>query len=371
MEDSTRKTIKNRVTIRRQFMKRGVVALAAMLANAAPNAAIADEINATIVAGHPAVFRWVKQFDEGFVPGVVAALEGSGHSMTFDSQYGGAVAKVGEELETVEAGLAELGICQALFDPGKLAVQNVTYYTPFVSDDFRLMADLMDRLHDDDPRMTDAYGKNGVVYLGSPFVVDDYLLMTKFPVESLADLEGMKIAAPGPAINWLSGTGAVGVSGNLTTYYNELKTGVYDGVIVFGSAAMPGKLHEVAPYITKAGLGAQFAGGICANTDWYEGLPDAVKSALYKGADAAGDWYISALETAVQNAFKVMGENGATIKEASPEIRAAWASGMDNSAQTWAKDLDARGIPGTEVLTLYMNAMRDAGAKPLRDWDKE
>ena len=50
--------------------------------------------------------------------------------------------------------------------------------------------------------------------------------MTDFPVESLADLRGRKIAAPGPAINWLSGTGAVGVSGNLTSYYNELQTGV-------------------------------------------------------------------------------------------------------------------------------------------------
>ncbi len=40
-------------------------------------------------------------------------------------------------------------------------------------------------------------------------------------------------------MNWLSGTGAVGVSGNLTTYYNEIQAGVYDGVIVFALAAAP------------------------------------------------------------------------------------------------------------------------------------
>ena len=44
--------------------------------------------------------------------------------------------------------------------------------------------------------------------------------------------------------------------------YNEIKTGVYDGVIVFASAALPGKLYEVAPYITKVGFGAQYAGEI-------------------------------------------------------------------------------------------------------------
>lgn len=341
------------------------------LALAVPSVAVAESFNATVAAGHPAVFRWVKMVDEAFVPGVEAALEGTGHTMSFDGQYGGSIAKVGDELETVEAGLAEIGICQSLFDPAKLAVQNVTYYTPFVSDDPRQVSELVDRLHREDVRMSAAYGENGVVYLGGPVGIDDYLLMTKFPIESLDDLDGKKIAAPGPAINWLSGTGAVGVSGNLTTYYNELKTGVYDGVIVFASAALPGKLYEVAPHVTRAGLGAQFAGGLCANADWYEGLPEEARTALHTGADAARDWYLSALEGAVENSFKVMGENGATISVASDEMRATWAAGMDNSAKTWAEGLDAKGLPGSEVLSLYMDAMRDAGATPLRDWDSE
>ena len=62
-----------------------------------------------------------------------------------------------------------------------------------------------------------------------------------------------------------------------------------------------------------------------------------------------------------------MGENGATITDASDEMRATWASGMDNAAKAWAA-----GIPGgTDVLSTYMEEMRAAGATPLRDWDKE
>jgi len=195
--------------------------------------------------------------------------------------------------------------------------------------------------------------------------------MTNFEVSSLADLEGRKIAAPGPALNWLKGTGAVGVSGNLTTYYNELKTGVYDGVIVFASAALPGKLYEVAPYVTRAGLGAQYAGALCANQDWYDALPQEAKDALTQGADAARDWYLDALEQAVETSITMMREKGATITDASDEMRTAWAAGMDNAAKEWATGLDAQGKPGTEILGLYMQAMRDAGAVPLRDWDKE
>jgi len=353
-------------------MMRKILIHSTFIATLATTAVVqADDITATVVAGHPDVFRWVKMIDEAFAPGVTAALEGSGHSFKVDGQYGGAIAKVGDELETVEAGLAEIGICQSLFDPAKLAVQNVTYYTPFVSANVRQVAELMDQLHDTDPRMTEAYEENGVVYLGAPIAIDDYLLMTGFPVNSLNDLEGKKIAAPGPAINWLSGTGAVGVSGNLTTYYNELKAGVYDGVIVFASAALPGKLYEVAPNVTRAGLGAQFAGALCANIDWYNALPNDAQQALHAGADVAQEWYVSALEEAVETSFSVMAKNGATITDASDEMRSEWAAGMDNVARDWAAGLDEKGIPGSDILSLYMNAMRDAGSTPLRDWDTE
>lgn len=347
-----------------KFLAAGAVALSA-------GAASAESISATIVAGHPPVFRWVKMISDVFVPTVEAEMQSAGHSISFSEQYGGALAKVGEELETVEAGLAELGTCQALFDPAKLAVQNVTYYTPFVTSDIRMVAGAIDGLFESQPAMTQPYADNGVVYLGAPIVIDDYLLMTNFPVSSLDDLAGRKIAAPGAAINWLSGTGAVGVAGNLTTYYNELKTGVYDGVLVFASAALPGKLYEVAPHVTRAGLGAQYAGSLCANADWYEGLDAEARAALHAGAEAAQDWYLSQLEAAVEMSFAKMAEAGATITDASPEMRRAWAAGMDNAAQPWAEGLDAGGAKASDVLSAYMDAMRAAGATPLRNWDSE
>jgi TRAP-type C4-dicarboxylate transport system substrate-binding protein len=345
-------------------------ALAALIA-ALRVTAVADSFNAIVVAGHPPVFRWVRMISEVFIPEATAGFAAAGHTITFNEQYGGSLAPVGEELEAMEAGIAQIGTCQALFDPAKLAVQNVTYYTPFVSADARQVAGLMDQLHRTDPRMTAAYEENGNVYLGAPIAIDDYLLMTTFPVTSMADLQGRKIAAPGAAINWLSGTGATGVAGNLTTYYNEIKAGVYDGVIVFASAALPGKLHEVAPYITRAGMGAQFAGALCASKDWYDGLPEAAQAALHAAADAAGAWYMDALETAAAGALTAMAEQGATVTEAPAELRAAWAGGMDNAAKAWAAALDGRGVPGSAMLAVYMEGMRAAGATPLRDRDKE
>lgn len=331
----------------------------------------AEQLAVTIVAGHPPVFRWVKHASQTFIPAVDKALEGTGISVSWSEQYGGALAKVGSELEAVEEGLAEIGLVSSLFDPAKLAVQNVTYFTPFVSSDSTAVAEWMDQLQIDNADMKASWAENGLEYLGGAIGIDDYLLMTTFPVNSIADLDGKKIGAPGPAVNWLKGTGAVGVSGNLTTYYNEIKTGVYDGVIVFASAALPGKLHEVAPYITKVGFGAQYAGGLAANKDWFDGLDPRVQTALKEAAIADRIAYHKDLDASVTKFLGIMQSQGATVTEVDQAFRETWAAGMDNVAKLWANRLDGEGKSGTAVLKAYMDTMRAAGATPVRNWDQE
>ncbi|MEQ6249995.1 C4-dicarboxylate TRAP transporter substrate-binding protein [Sulfitobacter sp. HNIBRBA3233] len=343
----------------------------ALAAGTTATPASAEEISATVVAGHPPVFRWVKHTAETFIPAVNAALEGTDYTIEWSEQYGGSLAKVGDELEAVEEGLAEIGLVSSLFDPAKMGPQNITYFTPFVSSDATLVGQWMDDLQSTNDIMQARWEENNLKYLGAAIGIDDYLLMTNFPVENISDLEGRKIGAPGPAVNWLKGTGAVGVSGNLTTYYNEIKTGVYDGVIVFASAALPGKLHEVAPYITRVGFGAQYAGGLAANLDWYEGLDPVVQQALIDGAKASRIAYHQDLDASVSKFLEMMESQGATITEVSADFRKEWADGMDNVALAFVETLNSAGLDGTAVLTSYMDTMRAAGATPVRDWDKE
>ncbi len=358
--------------MKRAFQSLGVsLGLVFATSVALPTVSFAEDINATIVAGHPPVFRWVKHASQTFIPAVNAALEGSGHTITWSEQYGGSLAKVGDELEATEEGLAEIGLVSSVFDPAKLGVQNITYFTPFVSRDVSLVAEWMDDLQTNDPVMKASWERNGLQYLGAATGIDDYLLMTNFPIETIADLKGRKIGAPGPAVNWLKGTGAVGVSGNLTTYYNEIKTGVYDGVIVFASAAVPGKLYEVAPYITKVGFGAQYAGGLAANKDWFDSLDGKVQQALFDAAKVSREAYHADLDASVSKFLEIMQSNGATVTEVDEAFRKEWASGMDNVAKAFTEKLDAAGVDGSAVLKGYMDTMRAAGATPVRDWDKE
>lgn len=332
---------------------------------------VAQRTTVNVVNGHPSVFLWVRHLSETFIPTVNAALEGSGYDIEWNEFYGGSLAPVGGELEALEAGLADVGVVPTVFEPSNLPLQNVTYVSPFGSPDPSLVAAVLNELHDTIPAMRASYERFDLVYLGAGFSLDNYFLMTTFPVESLADLQGRKIGAPGPAVNWLDGTGAVGVSGNLTTYYNDIQTGVYDGTIVFATSAAPSRLYEVAPHVTLIDFGAQYAGSIVANRSWFESQPPEIRAALEAGADAYGTAFSQALIADTEAALQTMGEAGAIISEAPAGLREAWAAALPNVSRQWARELDARGLPGSEVLSAFMQGLRDAGVDLPRQWDLE
>ena len=327
----------------------------------------AADIKATLVAGHSPALRWVGQLSDTFIPSVDEALHGTGHSIGWDPQFGGGLAGVGQELETTAEGLADIGLVLSVFDPAKLAIQNVSYYTPFSTVDTTTILNVMEVLHTENPAFETPWTKNGLTYLGGGVGTADYILMTKIPVVGMDDLEGLKIGVAGPGATWLSGTGAIPVSGNLTTYATNLKSGVLDGAILPENAALPTKLYEVAPYILKAGIGAQYAGGIAANTEWYDRQPKIVKKALKIGARAYSKAFNRELTDMASDALAEMQMRGATLTQADPEFRKEWVRGMDNAAKLWAASLSGN---GEGILATYMSALRAAGQNPLRDWDR-
>ena len=337
---------------------------------ALPATGPAQAIDVTLVNGHPPIFLWVQHLTNSFIPAVDAALEGSGHSIDWTEAYGGTIAGVGGELEAVEDGLAEVGAIPTVFMPTQLPLQNVTYNTPFGPSDPELVMQVMDMLHNEVPGMVESWHAFDTEYLGGGFALDNYLLMTTFPVHSIDDLAGRRIAAPGPAVNWVEGTGAVGVAGDLTSYYNDLQTGVFEGVIVFPTAAAPARLHEVAPYVTITDFGAQYAGTLVANRTWFQTQPEAVQEALRTGAEAYTAAYLAEQTERVAAAMETIAPDEDRLHVLAPEERERWAAALPDIAGVWAENADGMGLPGTEVLQAYMAAMEEAGAAMGRDWSQ-
>jgi TRAP-type C4-dicarboxylate transport system substrate-binding protein len=344
----------------------GAIGLAAATAPALAQ----QTIKLTAAAGHPPVFLWVKTLDEVFIPEVDRLLAADGrYKIEWTKAYGGTLIKLGSESKGIADGVADVGIVSTVFEAPKFPLQNVSYYTPFGTDDMALVSRTIAELQQRIPAMADAWTKNGLVYLAG-MALDSYHIWTKFPITRLEDLNGKKISAPGPAANWIRGTGAVAVAGSLNTYYEDIKSGVSDGVVVFTTGAWGAKVHEVAPYVTKVNFGSQFAGGVAVNKRRFDRLPPEVQAAFRAAGEKWMSEYAKAQAALVDARLKEMVAAGTKVSELPEAERKRWADALSPVAKIWAADAQSKGLPADQVLNGYMSSLTKAGVKVPRDWSQ-
>ncbi|MBA4489809.1 C4-dicarboxylate TRAP transporter substrate-binding protein [Paracoccus sp. S1E-3] len=340
------------------------IALAALSMSAA-----AEEIPLTIASSHAIQIPWVAPLQEVIVAEANKRLEamGSENRIDWTESYGGALYSFSDTLEAVGDGITDAGWIGSLWEESKMPYSNLTYFTPFTTDDAGLQMQIFSQLYSEIPALKEEWEGNNVVFLGATGA-DTYHLYTKFPVDSIDDLKGRKIIAPGPTAPWMAAVGAVPVNGALPTYYNQIETGVADGVISIVTGANPLKIQEVAPYVTLIGAGANFVGGFAVNKDVWDGLPQDVQQVLtelgpeYSARNAAllqerYDATLAALEA----------DPKVTLTTLPAEERQKWVAALPDLAGQWAENLPE----GKAMLDAYMAAIRAAGVTPVRDWKVE
>jgi TRAP-type transport system periplasmic protein len=327
-------------------------------------------IKLTAAAGHPPVFLWVKTLDETFIPEVDKKLAVTGkYKIDWTRAYGGTLMKVGSESKGVADGIADVGVVSTLFEAPKFPLQNVSYFAPFGTDRVDVVSKTIAQLQKNVPAMAEAWTKNGLVYLGG-MALDSYHIWSKFPITRFEDLNGKKISAPGPAANWIRGTGAVAVAGSLNTYYEDMKSGVSDGVVVFTTGAAAAKLQEVAPYITKVNFGSMYAGGIAFNKNRFDRLPPEVRTAIMEAGTTYTEAFAKAQSALVDLRMQQMVAAGAKVGELSDAERKRWADALSPVAKSWGAQAQSKGLPASDVINGYMAALQEAGVKVPRDWSK-
>ena len=347
-------------------MKLPVLIAAALLA-ATP--ALARDYKMTIGSSHPPVLPWTLPLKTLIVPESNKRLKamGKGDTIQWTEAYAGALYDFNNTLEGVGDGLADIGWVGSLWEPAKQPLQNVAYYSPFVTGDFRALVEVQNRLMEKVPAFAAEWTKHNTVFLGAQ-VADTYHLVTKFPVKSLEDIKGKKLLAPGAIASRVHGTGAIPVDAGLPVFYNMLQTGVADGAVILITGVLPFKLHEVAPYITKVDLGAVFSGALAMNRKTWDALPPHMKE-LFR--ELGRDYAKMCSDLVAQReaaAWEALAKNpNVKISELSQEERAKWAKALPDVAGDWAR---RNGEPGRQVLKIFMEEARKHGAKPLRDWDR-
>jgi TRAP-type C4-dicarboxylate transport system substrate-binding protein len=352
--------------------RRAVLRAAAASVVAAPTLTRAQQVlRLSLASGYPPVFLWIQELQKTFMPAVNEALAQSGNrfKVEWTASMSGTLAKIPAMVDAVKDGLCDVAHVTNIVEPLRMAAQNATFYAPFGSTSARLVTEAFNAFHRESAAARKGWDDLGLVLL-TQFALDDYILMSKVPVQTLADLKGRKIGGGGPNLRWIEGSGAAGVQTTGAAAYSDMKAGVFDAVMAPATLAVSAKFHEVAPHVVRVGFGAMNAGQVVVNRDKFRQLPEPVQQALQAAATRYQRSFLDALEAQEKDAIAQMTAGGAKVSVLPRDQRRAWAMGLPNIAREWARDIDGRRLPGTESLRFFMEYQRRNGVDVLRDWDR-
>ncbi|AVH45411.1 hypothetical protein [Agrobacterium tumefaciens] len=332
-----------------------------------------EAIGITIISGNSPQTSSVYGVVNGFIPTVDTELAKSGkYKITWNEAYSGQIAKPRAELEAVASGLGDVGLVITAYTPDKLPLHQIGFSTPFSSQNVEVQIGALNVLLDTEDAFKAEWGAFNQHALRISGIVDAYSFHSTVPMKTLEDIKGKKLAGVGANLPWIVAAGGAPVTGEMSTAYNSLQSGVYEGVLFWQQIAMALKLCEPAPYALITGAGGSPTVALTVNSDVWGGLPDEVKAAFKVGAEEWHKANIKALLEGSAAGRKVCedeyGQETATLSE--EEMR-AWASELPALGKEWAERADARGGPGAKMLSTYMAYMRDNGQTVMRDWDRE
>ena len=352
-------------------MKR-LVGLAGACAVLFAGGASVEVMKLTVVAAAPPSTTPVKAAKEYFVPEVSKRLAASGTDFRIDwtEAYSQSLAGFNEVFETVEEGVAHVGVVLKQFEEAKLPLEQYMYMVPFMRHTGRQMIQVDANLHAKIAEMKAQYEKHNQVFLVSGPSAPQQMF-SKFEIRTVDDLKGRKIGASGAMGHWLRGSGAVIVTANMAQSYTDIKNGVYDGYPISPTLSYAYKTYEAASYYTRVDFGSAAASAITVHKPTWAKLPQHVKDIFVEVAAMWPEWQLEIDDANEIAQREPMLKKGVKITELSPAERRRWAMQMPNVAREWAEGLEKDGHPGRKVLQTYMDEVRALNVEVARHWDRE
>lgn len=183
------------------------------------------------------------------------------------------------------------------------------------------------------------------------FVSEPFTLhTTKQKVQSMADLQGLKIRSAGAAqSNLVKELGGTPVTMPITEVYSSMEKGVLDGVVTAFTAMVSYRLYEVSKYSILAGLTASPM-AVAMNKKKWESLPKDIQAILDNlrmryAFECAAKYDMDRIDAIKEGQAK-----GKEIYPLSPAELANWEKQLAPLYEGWVKDMKAKGLPGGELL---------------------
>jgi TRAP-type C4-dicarboxylate transport system substrate-binding protein len=192
------------------------------------------------------------------------------------------------------------------------------------------------------------------------FMLAPYQIVSRTPLESVDDLQGMKLRSGGTAQDQtIKALGAVPVRMSGVEVYESLSRGTLDGAVFPLQAAIDFRLTEILKHTTRSANFGGFATTYSISQKSWDKIPDDLKEIISTAAAETEKHACESLDRDDQGpALERMETNGVEAKAMPKAMSAEVAARLKDVGAQWAASLDAQGLAGTEVLEEFHEALK-------------
>jgi TRAP-type C4-dicarboxylate transport system substrate-binding protein len=261
-----------------------------------------------------------------------------------------AVVAAPQTLDAVRDGLADLSFAVHGYTPGRFALTDAVEF-PFMGDSAVAVSVAYQRVYD---RMLAKHDEHkGVHVLGVFSHGPGQIFNTKRPINSLKDLEGLKIRVGGGVVNDVAkALGAVPMLKPAPESYELLSQGVADGVFFPKEAALSFKLIPLIKHATFVPGGLYNVSFVMImNPAKWNQIAEADRAAINKlSGEALAQRAGKGWDAADVKSVKAMHDANIPIVTASPQFIAEIKSRTEGLEKAWIEKVKPMGVDGAAVL---------------------
>ncbi len=274
------------------------------------------------------------------------------HSINFEWHYAGALLSAQEIYSGVAQGVADIGSTCPFYTPGVFPVSGGIELPGFYNDNALVATMTIHEAWKQSALLQDEFQDVKIMHFWATGPGD---LITKTPVRKMEDLVGLTIRAPGgtgPAVAMMGGTPTAFAMGQS---YENLETGVVDGLVAPTDTLQGFRLAEVTGYITKTPFLYNLVFVKVMNWDTWNSLPPSVQKII----DEVNEKYVIEYgklrtdHTRLGQEFAVS-NFGHEVIELDPAEYQRWIDFTAPVAHDWIDKVTGEGLPGQEIIDMFL-----------------
>ncbi len=178
-------------------------------------------------------------------------------------------------------------------------------------------------------------------------------IMSKRPVNTLEDMQGMEIRAVGGTIPSIERLGATTHAMPMSEAYLALDQGLVNGILAPNETLRAFRLAEVIDYVTNTPFLYNIAFIKIMNRNTWNSLPADIQQVFEEMNDEFALKYSSMMDEFSEDILQqAVEEHGISIIELADDERQRWLSRVEPVTENWIARREGQGLPAAQVVDI-------------------